>query len=132
MADNKNMIHRLVNEDREIVLVGTAHVSKESAQLVDSVIKEEKPDTVCVELCESRYQTIRQRDKWQETDIIKVIREKKAFFLLSNLFLASFQKRIADKFDIQPGAEMISAIKTARSVGSEIHLADRDIRVTLS
>ena len=119
-------------KDKDIIILGTAHVSKESARLVASVIEEEKPDTGCVELCESRYQTIRQKDKWQETDIIKVIREKKAFLLLSNLFLASFQKRIADKFDIQPGAEMICAIETAQAVGSEIHLTDRDIRVTLS
>ena len=126
------MINRLSFENKDIILLGTAHVSKESAQLVTSVIEEEKPDTVCVELCESRYQAIRQKDKWQETNIINVIKEKKAFLLLSNLFLASFQKKIADKFDIQPGAEMISAIETAEAVGSKIHLADRDIRVTLS
>ena len=126
------MINHLSFENKDIILLGTAHVSKESAQLVTSVIEEEKPDTVCVELCESRYQAIRQKDKWQETNIINVIKEKKAFLLLSNLFLASFQKKIADKFDIQPGAEMISAIETAEAVGSKIHLADRDIRVTLS
>lgn len=126
------MIHRLSFEDKEIILLGTAHVSKESAQLVAAVIEEEKPDTVCVELCPSRYQSIRQRDKWQETDIIKVIKEKKAFLLFSNLLLASFQKRIAKKFDIKPGEEMISAIETGETVGAEICLADRDIRVTLS
>ena len=126
------MIHRLSFEDKEIILVGTAHVSKESTKLVASVIEEENPDTVCVELCESRYQAIRQKDRWQNMNIIKVIKEKKAFLLLSNLLLASFQKRIADKFDIKPGAEMIKAIETGESIGAEIHLADRDIRVTLS
>ena len=74
--------------------------------------KPEKPDTVCIELCEARYQSIRQKDKWLDTDIIKVIKEKKSFLLLSNLLLASFQKRIADKFDIKPGAEMIKAIES--------------------
>ena len=80
----------------------------------------------------SRYQSIRQKERWQETDIVKVIKEKKTFLLLSNLLLASFQKRIAKKFDINPGAEMIKAIETADEVGAEIHLADRDIRTTLS
>jgi pheromone shutdown-related protein TraB len=130
--NNSNMVHRLRFEDKEVIVVGTAHVSKESAQLVASVIEEEKPDTVCVELCPSRYQSIRQKNRWQETDIFKVIKEKKAFLLLSNLLMASFQKRIAKKLDIKPGEEMIRAIETAEAVGAEIHLADRDIRITLS
>ncbi len=131
MLNNKN-INRLHIEDKEVILIGTAHVSKESAQMVTDVINEEKPDTVCVELCESRYQSVRQKARWQEMDIIKVIKEKKSFLLLSNLLLASFQKRIAQKLDVTPGEEMIKAIETAEAVGSEIYLADRDIRVTLS
>jgi pheromone shutdown-related protein TraB len=126
------MIHRLSFENKEIILLGTAHVSKESAQLVKDVIEEEKPDTVCVELCESRYQAIRQKEMWQDTDIVKVIREKKSFLLLANLLLASFQKRIAKKLNIKPGQEMIQAIESGEAVGAKIHLADRDIRITLS
>jgi len=132
MINNSNMIHRLDFENKEIVLLGTAHVSKESAQLVKDVIEEEKPETVSVELCESRYQAIRQKEMWQDTDIVKVIREKKSFLLLANLLLASFQKRIAKKLNIKPGQEMIQAIETGEAVGAKIHLADRDIRITLS
>lgn len=83
--------------DKEITLVGTAHVSKESVELVEAVINEQQPDTVCVELCQSRFQSIKKKDQWLEMDIIKVIKEKKSFLLLSNLMLASFQKRIGDK-----------------------------------
>jgi pheromone shutdown-related protein TraB len=132
MKNETNNIHSFIFEEKEIILIGTAHVSKESAQLVSDVIEKEEPDTVCVELCEARYQSIRQKDKWLDTDIIKVIKEKKSFLLLSNLLLASFQKRIADKFDIVPGAEMIRAIDAGEAVGADIHLADRNIRVTLA
>ncbi|UCD77669.1 MAG: TraB/GumN family protein [Desulfobacterales bacterium] len=132
ITDSSDTVHHLAHGDKKVVLVGTAHVSKESAQEVEQIIREEKPDTVCVELCPSRYQSIRQKERWQETDIIKIIKEKKSFLLLSNLLLASFQKRIAKKFDIKPGAEMIKAIETAEEVGAEIHLADRDIRTTLA
>jgi pheromone shutdown-related protein TraB len=125
-------IHHLQLGDKEVILVGTAHVSRESAQQVEQIIREEKPDTVCIELCQSRYQSMRQKERWQETDIVRVIKEKKSFLLLSNLLLASFQKRIAKKFDIKPGAEMIKAIETAEEVGAAIHLADRDIRTTLA
>lgn len=132
MTNNTNNIHRLNYNDKEIILLGTAHVSKASTRLVTEVIDAEKPDTVCVELCESRYQSIRQKDQWQNTDIVKVIKEKKSFLLLSNLLLASFQKRIAEKLDVKPGEEMIKAIEAGEAVGAKIHLADRDIRVTLS
>jgi len=129
---NNNNIHRLNFEDKAAVIVGTAHISKESVQLVAEVIAAEKPDTVCVELCESRFQSIRQKELWLNMDIVKVVKEKKSFLLLSNLLLASFQKRIAQKLDIKPGQEMITAIEAGEAAGASIHLADRDIRVTLS
>jgi pheromone shutdown-related protein TraB len=131
MTDNHNLTRLKFNE-KEFILIGTAHVSKESTRLVQSVIAEEKPDTVCVELCQSRFQAIQQKDRWQDTDIVKVIKEKKSFLLLSNLLLVSFQKRIAKQFDVKPGEEMIAAINAAETTGAQIHLADRDIRTTLS
>ena len=131
MTDNTS-IHRLEWDGRTVILVGTAHVSQESADLVRQTIETEQPDTVCVELCESRLQSIRQKSRWQEMDIIKVVKEKKAFLLLSNLILASFQKRIADRMDIKPGQEMITAVEVAEEAGAQVSLADRDIRVTLS
>jgi pheromone shutdown-related protein TraB len=131
MTANDN-IHRLTHEGRDIILIGTAHVSQESADLVRTTIETEKPDTVCVELCESRWQSIQQKSRWREMDIVKVVKEKKAFLLLSNLILASFQRRIADKMDIRPGQEMITAIETANKLGARTWLADRDIRTTLA
>jgi pheromone shutdown-related protein TraB len=131
MIDNDNK-HHMTYEDKEVTLIGTAHVSRESAELVGHVIEQEKPDTVCIELCESRYQSITQKKKWQETELIKVIREKKASVLLSNLMLAYFQKRIGQKLGIRPGEEIIRAIQAAEAVGARIWLADRDIRTTLS
>lgn len=125
-------VHPLTKDGKTVTLIGTAHVSKESAELVRRVIREEKPDTVSVELCPSRYQAIRQKEKWRDMDIVKVIKEKKAFLLLMNLLLGSFQKRIAEKLDIKPGEEMIAAIEEGDIIQAQIHLADREIHVTLS
>jgi pheromone shutdown-related protein TraB len=127
---NEN-VHRLTWNGRNITLVGTAHVSRKSADLAERVIDEEKPDVVCVELCQSRYEAIRQKNRWQETDIVRVIREKQTSLLLSQLLMLSFQRKIARKFNIRPGEEMIRAIDKAEATGAEIVLADREIRVTL-
>ncbi len=131
MINNDN-IHRLSFEDKEITVIGTAHVSMESADLVEHVIEEERPDTVSVELCQSRYQSIIQKNQWQNTNLLKVIKEKKAFLLLSNLMLAYFQKKIGKKLGIKPGEEIMRAVQTAKKVDALIHLADRDIRITLT
>lgn len=131
MIEHQNK-DRLMADGKEVILLGTAHVSKDSADLVAKVIDEERPDTVCVELCDSRYQAMTQKKSWEDTDLIKVIREKKAFLLLSNFMLAAFQKRIGNKLGIKPGEEMLRAVQQAEAVGAEVSLCDRDIRITLS
>jgi len=131
MIEHPN-VHRITYKNKNIILVGTAHISKESVKLVQAIIEDEKPETVCVELCESRYQSIVKKEQWENTNIVTVIREKKAFLLLSNLILAAFQKRMADRLDIKPGSEMIQAIESAESINANIHLSDRDIRTTLT
>ena len=128
----KENIHHLTFEDKDIHLVGTAHVSRESVNLVNEAIAENRPDTVCVELCESRYESLTQKKTWQEANVFRVIREKKAFLLLSNLILVYFQRKIGHKLGARPGEEMIRAIESAEGVGASIHLADRDIRTTLA
>ncbi|MBN2397714.1 MAG: TraB/GumN family protein [Deltaproteobacteria bacterium] len=128
--DNSN-IHRIQKDGREIILIGTAHVSRDSADLVEQVIEEERPGTVCVELCPSRYDAIMQKTDWEEMDILKIIRQKRTSLLLSQLIMASFQKKLAARFKINPGEEMIRAVRKADETGAQVVLADRDIRTTL-
>jgi pheromone shutdown-related protein TraB len=125
-------IHRLDLEGKEVTLIGTAHVSRHSAEQVEAFIQSSEPDVVCVELCEARYQSLTQKNRWQNTDLFRVVREKKAFLLLLNLFMAHFQKKIGQKLGVKPGEEMLRAISAAEAVGARICLADRDIRVTLA
>ena len=124
-------VHRIDLNGRSLILIGTAHVSRKSAAEVKEVIEAEKPDTVCVELCQARYQAITDNDRWRKTDIVKIIRERKAMLLLANLVLSSYQRRLAKKFGIEPGQEMIQGIKSAEEAGAALCLADRDIQVTM-
>ncbi|WP_405098061.1 TraB/GumN family protein [Oceanobacillus sp. FSL H7-0719] len=125
-------ITRIQLNDKEIILIGTAHVSKQSAEQVKEVIEIEQPDSVCIELDEQRYQSISEGSKWQETDIFKVIKQKKASLLLMNLAISSFQKRMAKQFGINAGQEMIQGIESAKEIGAELVLADRNIQITFS
>lgn len=125
-------ITRLQVDGKEIILIGAAHVSKASAAEVKEVIERERPDAVCIELDSQRFQSIQQGDKWKNMDIFKVIKEKKATMLLMNLAISSFQNRMAKQFDVTPGQEQIQGIASAKEVGAELVLADRDIQVTFA
>ena len=124
-------VHRIETGSRQIILVGTAHVSKRSVDEVKELIEEEKPDTVCIELCQSRYQAVTDADRWKNTDVVKIIKDGKSLLLLVNLIVSSYQKRLAKQFGIQPGQEMIQAIASANDVGATLCLADRDIQTTM-
>ncbi|MEA1939291.1 MAG: TraB/GumN family protein, partial [Candidatus Caldatribacteriota bacterium] len=131
MLNSKN-VHILKRDEKEIFLVGTAHVSKNSAQEAKELIEQEKPDSVCVELCSARYNSIKEKKKWENMDIVTIIKQKKALLLLVNLILSSFQKRLARQLGINPGQEMIQAIASAKEIDAHLVLADRDIQVTFS
>lgn len=116
---------------RKITLVGTAHVSAESVEEVKNTICLLKPDSVAVELDEKRADSIQNPDKYRELDIIKVLRKKEGFLLLANLVMASFQKRMGSNLGVNPGAEMLEAMKTARELNIPVFLVDRSVQVTL-
>ncbi|MDY0394434.1 TraB/GumN family protein [Virgibacillus halophilus] len=125
-------ITRIEMNGKEYILIGTAHVSRNSAEQVKEVIAAENPDTVCIELDDARYHSIMDGNKWKNTDIFQVIKDKKATLLLMNLAISSFQRRMASQFDIQPGQEMIQGIHSAKETGAELVLADRNIQTTFS
>ncbi|WP_251548704.1 TraB/GumN family protein [Neobacillus muris] len=125
-------ITRIHLDGKEYILIGTAHVSKNSAEQVKQVIEAEQPDSVCIELDEQRYQAISEGSKWKEMDIIQVIKEKKASLLLMNLAISSFQNRMANQLNIRAGSEMIQGIQSAKEIGAHLVLADRNIQITFS
>ncbi len=125
-------ITRIKIENKEYILIGTAHVSKHSAEQVKEVIEAERPDSVCVELDQQRYQSITEGSKWKDMDIIQVIKEKKASLLLINLAISSFQNRMAKQFGIKAGQEMIQGIDSAKEIGAKLVLADRNIQITFA
>jgi pheromone shutdown-related protein TraB len=116
---------------REIILIGTAHISKDSVDLVSRVIKSEMPDCVCVELDAKRYDTLSKKKRWESMDLKEIIRKKQLSTLLFNLMLASYQKKLGNQLGVLPGTELLVAVKTAEEKGISIALCDRDVRVTL-
>ena len=116
---------------REFIIVGTAHISRQSADLVKEVITNENPDTVCIELDEKRYKALSEKNRWENLDLKTIIKEKQLSTLLMNLVLASYQKKLGEKLGVAPGTELLEAAQTAKQLDIPIELCDRDVRITL-
>lgn len=117
--------------DKEVVLVGTAHISQKSIETVEKVIEDERPDVVAVELCEQREHAIRDEKKWDETEITEVVRTGRTHLFMAQLWLTNFQRKLGENMGIKPGSEMVKAMDIARKNNIKIELVDRDIKVTL-
>lgn len=129
LLDNPN-VHKVEIDGKNIYLIGTAHVSPESVELVKRAAEELKPNSICIELDDARYKNMKNPKKWEDTDLIKVIKTKRVGFLLAQLILGSYQKKIAGNFNSQVGGEMLAGMDCAEKYGANLVLADRDLQVT--
>ena len=108
-TDKSENITRVKSEEKEIILVGTAHVSKESVEEVKEIIGKEKPDHVCVEIDATRYKSLTNKKDYSSLNLTQILKQRKGFLLISNLVLASFQKRLGFDIGIKPGEDMRAA-----------------------
>jgi pheromone shutdown-related protein TraB len=121
----------VIRDGVEYTLIGTAHVSRTSAEAVKSLSSSGNFDAIAVELCQARYDALTAERKWTDLDLYKIIREGKAGLVMANLALSAYQRRIAEQFGIEPGAEMRAAAVAAKENGLPLQLVDRDLATTL-
>ena len=122
---------RLNLNGREIILLGTAHISQESIDQVTESIKKEIPDCVAIELDEQRYASMKNPEAWRNLDIVKVLKSGQGFVLMANLVLSSFQRRMGQDVGVKPGEEMKAAITVAEQLQIPSVMVDRPIQMTL-
>jgi pheromone shutdown-related protein TraB len=123
--------HAIVERDGvRYTLLGTAHISKTSVDVVRAAIASGDYDTIAVELDPQRAQALTDPDALARLDLVKVLREGKTAVFAANLGLAAYQRRLAEQLDIEPGAELKAALLDARERGLSLHLIDRDVGLT--
>jgi pheromone shutdown-related protein TraB len=134
-------IHRLIAEQPiirihqagvEYTLLGTAHVSKTSADAVTAIVGLEPFDAIAIELDEGRFHSMKDPDAFKRLDLLKVIKDGKAAMVAVNLWLSSFQRRLAEQVGIEPGAEMMAAHHAAEQQNKPLWLIDREVSLTLA
>jgi len=113
------------------VLLGTAHVSRASVTAVTEMAGSGDYDAIAVELCPARHQALTKQQQWKDMDLYRIIREKKAGLVMANLALGAYQRRIAEQFGIEPGAELKAAADAAINHDIPLQLIDRNLATTL-
>lgn len=121
--------YRIALPDKEIVLVGTAHVLAESVELVRQTILAEKPSIVCVELDANRYRAL--LSEYRRPHFTDLIRAGIRVALLGAL-IGYFQDKVGKATGVLPGTEMLEAVRSAREVGATVSFIDQDIMLTLN
>ena len=113
-------IRRLERDGVDFTLIGTAHVSRASADAVRELAASGKFDAIAVELCQARYEALTAERKWTDLDLYRILREGKAGLVMANLALSAYQRRIAEQFGIELTAHgfcktnPVSPIETTR------------------
>ncbi|WP_018866728.1 MULTISPECIES: TraB/GumN family protein [unclassified Thioalkalivibrio] len=129
IADEPHRVLQL--GDTEVVVLGTAHVSRASADKVRALVDTGAFDSVAIELCESRQRAMLDPDAIGRMDLFSVMRKGQAPMIAASLALGAYQQRLADQYGIEPGAEMRAAMDGALDRGLPLALIDRDIGLTL-
>ena len=95
-----------------ITLIGAGHVF-DIRPNIEKLIYERMPTVVCVELDKFRYQALINKQKSENAPVIYQM-------------LAQFQKKMAKKYGVDVGEEMLGAISTAKKIGAKIAFIDVD------
>lgn len=133
---NSNTTKVIFSDERTLTLVGSAHISQESVEDVKTAIEEVNPDSICIELDSDRWdkyhRSAEQREKMENFDLVKLIKQGKFFLLIVNLILSTFQKRMSKNTTKgKVGMEIISAGEIAREKDIPLTFADRNVSTTL-
>ena len=130
-ANGEQPTREIIRDGVHYTLLGTAHVSRASVIAVTEMAATGNFDAIAVELCPARHQALTKQQQWKEMDLYRIIREKKAGLVMANLALGAYQRRIAEQFGIEPGAELKAAADAAISHDIPLQIIDRDLATTL-
>lgn len=124
-------VRRIKLGSREIILCGTAHISKESVDEVERLIRDEKPQRVCIEIDSQRFKTLKEGQDWSKLNIGQVLKNGQAFMMLASLVLSAYQRRLGMDVGTSQGQEMLIAADLCEELDIKYSFSDREIQTTL-
>lgn len=114
---------------KNLTLIGTSHIAKQSLDEVKKTIEEEKPYIIALELDKKRLYALMSTKK-EKIRFYNIFRIGLKGFLFS-LIGAWAEKKLGEYVGVTPGSEMKRAVKLAKKYNIKLALIDQDIEITL-
>ena len=113
---------------KNLTIIGTSHIAKQSLEDVEKAIVEGKPDIVALELDRMRlYSLFKKPGRLRIYDIKRVGIKGFIFSLIG----AWAEKKLGKIVGVSPGSEMKKAVRLAKKHKIKLALIDQDIEITL-
>ncbi|HLD10846.1 MAG TPA: TraB/GumN family protein [Candidatus Nanoarchaeia archaeon] len=116
---------------KNLVIVGTSHIARQSLNDVEKVILEKKPDVVALELDKERLYALLNKDnvdrraKWGDIRRIGI-----KGYIFARL-VEWIENKLGEKVGVKPGEDMLKAVMIAKEHKIKVALIDQRIEVTL-
>jgi len=111
-----------------LVIVGTSHIAKQSVKEIKDAIELHKPDCIAIELDSQSVHSLFEKERKMDLSMIKVVGIKGFLFAVIGSFV---QKKLGKFVDMEPGADMKTAVEIARDQHIKLALIDQPIHITL-
>jgi len=114
---------------KNLTLIGTSHIAKESLNEVEDTFNKEDPDIIAIELDKKRLYGLIHKPKGKVN--LYSIRKIGIKGFIFSLIGAWAEKKLGELVGVSPGSEMKKAIFLAKKNNKKIALIDQDIEITL-
>jgi hypothetical protein len=115
-----------------IFILGTAHISKKSAEDAGLLVESIRPQTLFLELCHQRQNMLNeemmQRSVGEGTDFFQMVQQvQEGKVPIFTLVYSWATANMGLKFDVMPGAEFRAAFRVAQKLGASTVLGDMPV-----
>lgn len=118
---------------KELIIVGTSHISKESVENVKNAIEGKSPDIVGVELDIYRYRgLVADAGKKKTSPGLSYIRKIGVKGFIFALVGSLGTRKLAKYVGAKPGEDMLESVNIAKRNNIKVALIDQNIQTTLS
>ncbi|MFH1439526.1 MAG: TraB/GumN family protein [Candidatus Woesearchaeota archaeon] len=115
----------------QIRLVGTSHIAKQSVDEVKHNLETFKPDVVAIELDSRRLQAMLSKDVQQKVPFWLIFKIGVVGYIFAKLGSWG-SKKLGKLVGVEPGEEMMTAVKLAKQNNLKLALIDQPIEITLA
>jgi pheromone shutdown protein TraB len=113
-------------------ILGTSHIAQSSAREIERVAKDFDPDIIAVELDRRRLRSLMEqaagvKDQRLPLSMIRQVGVTGYIFIAIGKIV---QRKLGGIVKVDPGVDMLAAVRYAQSNGKALHVVDQDIMVT--